>query len=108
MLNATKIKQSDALTIIQIAVRARDLYLNFGVHRPRIGLEMTVSAVHQQTPLRLADLLATDDLSFSREFSDIDANLDQVTGKLHRFFNSSFAVRTVPAIEYGFIQELAA
>lgn len=51
-----------------------------------IDVEMDISAVHADVPLRLADLLAADDFNFSHDLGGIRRHLNRQTGKLGDFF----------------------
>jgi hypothetical protein len=60
----------------------------------RVELEMDITAVHANgTPLRLAELLETDDFNFNHDGFGIHNRIDRNNGQLTRHFLPRFAVR---------------
>lgn len=86
------VSNDDKITIRKIAERA----MESGLVSPeygRLGVEMNITAVHANgCPLRLAALLAADDLNFAHDITGIHRHLNRETGKLDPLFLPRFAV----------------
>lgn len=84
--------EAERKIIRAIARRARDLYLEQSVDRSALDIDMDICATHcNGNPLRLADLLASDDFNLLHDVSKIARHLDRDTGKLGDFFRPRFS-----------------
>ena len=85
--------------IHKIVVRASEKYPK---EFDRLSLDMDITACHLNgTPLRLEELLATDDFNFSHDIFGIARHINRATGKLEnhflpRFYNSKAPKRAYP------------
>jgi hypothetical protein len=76
------VSKADAALISKIVVRAASLLGGF----ERLELAMDLTATHANgCPLKLADLLATDDFNFCHDIRGIQEHLDRSTGRVERF-----------------------
>lgn len=86
--------EADRKIIRAIARRARDIYLDQGIDRPALDIDMDICATHcNGNPLRLADLLAADDFNLLHDVSKIARYLNRETGKLTDCFVPRFSQR---------------
>lgn len=77
----------------QIAQRARGLFLQHGVARSKLEIEMDVVATHcNGNPLRLKDLLSADDFNLLHDVGGIFRHLDRESGALQNCFRPRFSV----------------
>lgn len=75
-----------------IADRAVFLYAKHDVRIERVDTLLDVMAVHHKIqPLRLADLLAADDLNFMHDITGINRHLDRDNYKLSDGFSPRFS-----------------
>ena len=88
-------KRTAEMTLIgKIADRAVMLYAKHDVRVERLDTFLDVAAVHQKIqPLRLADLLAADDLNFIHDITGIDRHLDRDNYRLNDGFSPRFSQR---------------
>ncbi len=78
----------------QIADRAGMLYAKHSARIERLDTLLDVMAVHQRIqPLRLADLLAADDLNFIHDITGINRHLDRDNYRLNDGFSPRFSLR---------------
>lgn len=90
MLRFTE-SDNECMTIARIVGRAQQLKL---VKRgaQTMYARMDISATHASgCPLRLDELLNTDDFNFVHDFCGIRKNLNRITGKLENCFVPRFA-----------------
>lgn len=79
-------------TIDAIAKRANKLFERFGSRYAVMDAAMDITAVHANgCPLRLEELLKSDDLNFSHDMGGIHQHLNRNNGKLEGFFVPRFA-----------------
>lgn len=91
-------RDADLKIIGQIADRAVMLYAKNGVRVERLDVWMNVTAVHFRVqPLRLSDLLATDDGNFAHDIGGINRHLDRENYRLNDHFSPRFSGREVEA-----------
>lgn len=88
------VSAEDAELIDKIVVRGRRLdNKRLGKGPTRLHCVMDLTAIHANgTPLRLADLLAADDFTFTHDWFGIRRNLDRETGTLINHFLPRCAV----------------
>lgn len=80
--------------IRKIAQRARALWLDHGIDRSLLDIDMDITATHcNGNPLRLADLRAADDFNFMHDVGGIARHLDRETGFLMDHFSPRFSRR---------------
>ena len=92
MLNF-KVAPSDFALIFVISKRASALLKERDSAKARIEMEMDLVAVHNCCPLRLADLLGTNDFDFVHEIVGIRENFYRITGYFQRktgYFQNGF------------------
>lgn len=85
--------EADAKVIRKIATRARALETAHG-GRARTAMDwwMDITAAHANgNPLRLAELLKTDDFNFMHDVFGICRHLDRRSGQLTGFFSPRFS-----------------
>ena len=97
MLNF-KVAPSDFALIFAISKRASALLKERDSAKARIEMEMDLVAVHKCCPLRLADLLGTNDFDFVHEIVGIRENFYRKTGYFQNGFWPRFAVHEPEAI----------
>jgi hypothetical protein len=96
---ATKTKHQEARTaelelVGKIADRAVAVYDSHNIRVDRLDTLLDVLSVHQKIqPLRLADLLAADDLNFIHDITGINRHLDRDNYKLNDGFSPRFSQR---------------
>jgi hypothetical protein len=79
-------------TIAAITGRAIGLYRDYGIECDPLALSLAILATHANgCRLRLAALLAADDLNFLHDVSGIVNNIDTDTGRLLNCFRPRFA-----------------
>ena len=76
--------------IPRILDRAERLSRKAGVPLDRLSLDMDLAGTHAVMPLRLADLLATDDFNFAHDVFGIMRHIDRRTGRLDDHFVPRF------------------
>lgn len=82
--------RADVNLIERIARRAIEQGFSHG--RSREDVEMDIEAVHcNGTPLRLAELIAADDLNFAHDVVGIGSHIDRSSGTLGNHFLPRFA-----------------
>lgn len=78
----------------KIADRAVTLYAKHNVRVERLDTLLDVMTVHQKAQaLRLADLLAADDVNFIHDITGINRHLDRDNYKLNDGFSPRFSAR---------------
>lgn len=83
----------DRLIITDIATRAVAMARVYGVTADHMLCAMDVTAVHcNGQPLKLLQLLLSDDNDFSHDITLIDRALDRKTGKMHSDAKLRFAL----------------
>lgn len=89
------IESADELLLISaIADRAMKLPWPEGMEPERIHIMMDITATHLNgQPLRLADLLDSDDFNFAHDIAGIRKHLNRETGKLDGCFLPRFSAR---------------
>lgn len=85
-----KVSLEDHVAICAIADRAVAMARRFGSRIEKIEFVMSLSAVHNKRPLRLHELLGTDDANFSHDVFGIYNCLDTETGELRNCFVPRF------------------
>ncbi len=87
-------RDAEMKLIAQIAARAVALYAKHNVRVEHLDTLLDVMTVHQKVqPLRLADLLAADDVNFIHDITGINRHLDRETYKLTDCFSPRFSAR---------------
>lgn len=87
-------RDAEMKLIGKIADRAITLYAKHNVRVERLDTLLDVMTVHQKAqPLRLADLLAADDVNFIHDITGINRHLDRETYKLNDGFLPRFSQR---------------
>lgn len=82
------VSKQDRSLISKIATRAIAIYSRNGEHRPRINIEMDLTATHANgCPLRLADLLASSEADLMHDINGIEMHIDRDTGRLTGLFD---------------------
>ncbi len=81
----------DRYLIQEIAERADEIGLISRRAYSMLTCIMDLSAVHESTPLRLADLLAADQFNFVHDVAGIARHMNRNTGKLENFFSPHFS-----------------
>jgi hypothetical protein len=84
MINWNKINKEDYETIYKITKRAN-------VHKNLDNLDMDIAATHISNPLRLKEMLNSDNFNFWHDINGIVANLNRKTGKLENCFLPRFS-----------------
>ena len=97
MLNF-KVAPSDFALIYAISKRALALLKERDSTKAHIEMEMGLEAVHNCCPLRLADLLGTNDFDIVHEIVGIRENFYRKTGHFQNAFWPRFAVHEPEAI----------
>lgn len=87
MINWDKINDDDILLIKEIVNRA---YLFNKTIVNKRDLEMTLTAAHIANPLKLKDLLVSDDFNFIHDICGINRHIDIETGELKNCFLPRF------------------
>lgn len=88
------VSREDAQMIREIVKRAEALYkqANPRASFDRLSVSMDVTACHANgCPLRLADLLATDDFNLAHDVFGISRHINRDTGKLKGHFLPRFS-----------------
>lgn len=80
--------------ISQIADRAEPMFRRAGNNIKRMTLIMDLDSAHQQFSLKLAELLAADDMNFSHDVGGIVRHMDrsQYPGKVGQGFVPRYAM----------------
>lgn len=94
MIEFAKFSEEEALAVGKIIARARQLFGKVGMSRTDLEIRMDLSAVHEHTPLRLAELAEAGDFDFAHDIAGIYRHLNRKTGKLENCFVPRFAQRT--------------
>jgi hypothetical protein len=85
-----KVSQEDYLLIDKIVDKAINKFSK-GLFK-RLELEMDLTACHSNgNPLRLQDLLDSDDYNFTHDIFGITDNINRKTGELENFFVPRFS-----------------
>lgn len=79
--------KEDYLIINEIVKRAKAL----GVQRDTLSLDMDICAAHENSPLRLEDLLKADNSNFLHDIIGIVNHLNRETGELEDCFLPRYA-----------------
>ncbi len=88
------ISAADKKIIKAIAARAVELHAKAGRTAEFQNVQMDISALHNNgTPLRLKELLESDDFNFMHEIIGINRHISHTTGKLDGFFLPRFTVK---------------
>ena len=86
------VTKEDAQTISEIVNRAQKLGLKAGKEFDRLNLVMDLTACHLHgCPLKLKELLATDDFNFAHDVFGIARHIDRGSGALTDCFVPRFA-----------------
>lgn len=92
MLDFSKIKTSkdDTDLIAEIAGKAAKLYADIGHDFDMMSMVMDLEVVHAETPLRLEEMLESENYDFIHDIAGIRRHLNRATGRLEDFFVPRF------------------
>jgi hypothetical protein len=91
------ISREDHDLITEIMFRADEIGLISPRRYSRLTCMMDLTAVHERSPLRLADLLAADQFNFVHDVAGIARHMNRDTGELGGCFTPRFSQRQVAA-----------
>jgi len=91
MIEWEKLKKEERPTITKIVKRAVKMIEGLGYKADYITLEMDLSACHIYNPLRLEELLTTDNFNFAHDIFGIRQHINRETGKLTGCFLPRFS-----------------
>jgi len=88
MINFSKFKatKEEIQTISKIAKRANKMLPSY----PVLDMTMDLECAHEETPLKLVELLKTDDANFGHDVFGIRRFLNRTTGKIENHFLPRF------------------
>lgn len=85
-------RRAEFKVIVKIAERAIEMSKNSGIEYERIDAIMDIDYAHKEVPLRLEELLASDDVNFAHDVFGIRRHLNRQTLKIENCFLPRYAV----------------
>jgi hypothetical protein len=92
MINWKHTTREDIDIMVKIAKRTLKMAIDYDIRYDQMTAVMDLQCVHGETPLKLQDLLAADDLNFAHDVFGIRNNLNRDTGKLENCFSPRYTL----------------
>ena len=87
MVNWNDTSKEEIMILREISLRAVRLFPNANL----LNVEMDVNAAHLSCPLKLKEMLASDDADFMHDIGGISRHINRETGELENCFVPRFA-----------------